>query len=211
MLTWISSRRVWLVAGSGLLVAAAAGAWGWSSRRGPAPDPTGLPAELSRDNLKAQSADPEKLRDTMRETMQRTDLTEEQRREVMRRMREIREAELDKHIKEYMDAPADQKNAILDKHLAEMQKRMKEEQARRQQERAQRPPTTQPSQHRPDFASMSQQERKTRAESRNPDQTARHMAYFSALRARATARGIQMPFGGGPGDGGPGRGGRQRP
>ena len=55
---------------------------------------------------------------------------------------------------------------------------------------------------------MTQQERKTRAESRNPDQAAQHMAYFSALRARATARGIQMPFGGGPGGGGGGGRGR---
>jgi len=207
MLTWMTSRRVWLVAGSGLLVAAAAGAWGLSSRTGHAPDPTGLPAELSRENLKAQSAaDPDKLRETMHETMQRTDLTEDQRHEIMRRMRELWQAEFDKRINEYMNAPPDQKNAILDKHLDEMQKRMKEEEARRQQEHAQRPPTTQPSQHRPDFASMSPQERKTRAESRNPDQTARHMAYFSALRARATARGIQMPFAGGPGGGGGGRG-----
>jgi hypothetical protein len=48
----------------------------------------------------------------------------------------------------------------------------------------------------------SRQERKERFESRNPDQTAKRVAYFTAMQNRAQQRGIQMPFGGGPG--GPG-------
>ena len=54
---------------------------------------------------------------------------------------------------------------------------------------------------------MSRSERKERSESRNPDQMARRMAYFSALQKRAAERGVQMPFGRGGRDGGPGRGG----
>jgi hypothetical protein len=47
------------------------------------------------------------------------------------------------------------------------------------------------------------EQQKMRTESRDPDQSARRMAYFTALRKRAEQRGIQMPmFGRGPG--GPG-------
>jgi hypothetical protein len=51
--------------------------------------------------------------------------------------------------------------------------------------------------------------RKRRSESRDPDRTARRMAFFGAVAARAKERGIQMPFPGGRGPmggmgGGPG-------
>lgn len=49
-----------------------------------------------------------------------------------------------------------------------------------------------------------QQQRKMRTESRDPDQQARRMAYFSAMQKRAQQRGIQMPMFGRGGPGGPG-------
>ncbi len=39
------------------------------------------------------------------------------------------------------------------------------------------------------------EQRKMRTESRDPDKTARRMAYFSAIHKRAEERGIQMPWG----------------
>jgi hypothetical protein len=54
------------------------------------------------------------------------------------------------------------------------------------------------------------EQRMERTQSRNPDQEARHRAYWEAMQKRAQERGIPMPwFGGGrPGGGGPPMGGR---
>ncbi|HOW18629.1 MAG TPA: hypothetical protein PLC79_06295, partial [Phycisphaerae bacterium] len=41
----------------------------------------------------------------------------------------------------------------------------------------------------------SREERMRHTQARNPDQAARRLAYFTALRKRAEQRGIQMPFG----------------
>jgi len=212
MLTSLTSgNRKWFLAGGSVLLISAA-AWGVTAHFRPAPDPLGLPPELSSERLKAESADPQKLRETMHATMERTDLTDAQREEVRRRMREVWEAHLDQRMQEYFAAAVAEKQAILDRQIDEMQNEMKEREARRaemEREHAQR--ERDPNHpRRPDVASMSPQERKTRSESRNPDAMARRMAYFQALRARATERGIQMPFGpgGGPGHGGgPGGGG----
>ena len=54
---------------------------------------------------------------------------------------------------------------------------------------------------------MSDAERKSRTENRNPDKQAQKMAYFSAVQSRMKERGIEPPkWGGGPGGGGPRRG-----
>lgn len=202
------SRRNWLLSGGAALVLVG-GAWGLSLRYGRANDPTGLPPELSRENLKAQAANPDQIRTTFENTMQRTDLTEEQRREAMRRMRELWEARQNERMNEYFAAAADQKQAILDRQIDEMQKERQEAEARRAQwEKEHAQQQAQNGQHnndrpRRDFASMTPQERKSRAESRNPDQTAKHMAYFAAVRARMAERGIQMPRGPMGGGGGP--------
>ena len=59
------------------------------------------------------------------------------------------------------------------------------------------------------FGQQSREERKERSETRDPDRAGRQMAYFAAMRDRATERGIKMPFGAGGGPGaGPGRGPR---
>jgi hypothetical protein len=212
MTTLTEGRRKWFLAGGSVLLICAA-AWGVTNHFWSAKDPLGLPPELSAANLQAKAADPTTLMQTMHETMQRTDLTDAQREEVMHRMRGVWQARMDQRINEYFAAvAAEQKQAILDRQLDEMQKEMQEREARRaemEQERAQheRDPNRP---HRPDFAAQTPQEQKTRAESRNPDAMARRTAYFQALRARAAERGIQMPFGpgGGGGRGGPpGRGG----
>jgi hypothetical protein len=194
------SKKVAIMAGGGVLFLAVA-AWGVSAH-------FKTPAQ-------APPPDPEKLR----EALQKPDLTEEQRHEIEHSMRQVFEAQLDSRVQDYFKAPENEKLAILDKQIDEFEKRRKEWEDRRKQEEERRAqagerqdgPTSQPA-HDWRQQQSTPQERKARSESRSADQMAQRMAYFAAVRARAEARGIQMPFGpggrGGPGGGhGPGGGG----
>jgi hypothetical protein len=204
MITFLTSgRRKWYLTGGGGLLLIAAAALGLNGQFGRTQDPAGLPPDLVQ-KLQASSADPHAMRETMHETMQRTDLTDAQREEIMHRMREAGRQRFDKRVDEYMAAADDQKQAILDRQIDEMQAEMREHEERDQ---AEPPRGPREGRHRPDFASMTTQQRKSRSETRDPDRMARNMAYFSALRARAAERGIQMPHGPGPGAGGHGPGG----
>ncbi len=182
-------RRRWGLTGSGLVaVLIAAGAWGtyahwWNS-------PAAAAVSTDPDQLRAQMDDP--------------NLSEEQRRELGRQMRAVWEARMDARLDEYFTASADSQSEILDRHIDEMQTEMKEREERRQQ-REQQPGAGEerPRPPRPDFASMTTQERKLRMESRDPDKQARRMAYFAAVRARMEERGIQPPPFGPMGRGGP--------
>jgi hypothetical protein len=172
------SPKILALGGGGVLVVAVA-AWGVSG--------------YLRTPQKPPPPDPMKLM----ENMQRTDLTEEQRNELRHNMHEAFQARMDARADEYFTAPAEQKELVLDRQIDEMQKEMKqmEERRRQHQEEEERHagPTSRPW-HR-GFANMTPQERKTRSETRNPDQMARHMAYRNAVHARMEQRGIQMPFG----------------
>ncbi|MCO6436037.1 MAG: hypothetical protein J5J06_03015 [Phycisphaerae bacterium] len=166
-----------------------------------------LPPDLQPDALRArmEQGGP----GTMREIMRRDDLTDEQRRELRDNMRQSWQAAMKERVDEYFDAPDDLKPSVLDKHLDEFMKRVEEW----RREAPQQPPSeAERDRWRAQFANRTQQERKEQSESRNPDEMARGMAYFSAMRARAQERGIQMP--GGPGfgrGGGGGPGGRGGP
>lgn len=182
-------RRLWGITGSGLVVALlAAGAWGTYSYWKAAPAAA------------AVSLDP----DRVREQMDDPNLTEEQRRELGRQMRAVFEARMDARLDEYFTAGADGQQAVLDRHIDEMQAEMKEREERRQQREPQPGAGEErPRRQRPDFASMTTQERKLRMESRDPDRQARRMAYFAAVRARMEERGMQPPQFGPIGRGGP--------
>jgi hypothetical protein len=196
------SSRTWLLisASAAVTVAAAFGTYYFVGSR---------PAQ-------AAAPDPQKIR----EQMQRDDLSDEQRRALREQMRAAMEARMDNRLMEYFSAPEPERAAVLDRHIDEFQKEMQEWERRRQereQREAARGPDTQPAAERrgrPNFAAMTQQERKERMEGRSPDRQAQMMAYFTALRARAEARGIELPqwgpgrMGGGPGMGGGPRGGR---
>jgi hypothetical protein len=204
----ISGQRKWYLAGGGALLVAAA-ALGVTAHFVSAKDPAGLPPELSTKSLQANADNPQKLQEIMHDTMQRTDLSDEQRREAMHRMREVWQQRMEKRINEYfVAATADQKQAILDRQLDEMQEEMKAREAQReemerQREEWRRQHERDGQQHRRSFADLPVQEQKTRFEARSPDAAARRRVYFQALRARATERGIQMPWGGFGGRGGP--------
>ncbi len=208
------TRRILLMAAAGVLLILG-GVWGYSSWFGQDQEsPTGLPEELRYESLKAKADEPEKLFETVRETRRREDLTEEQHREVRDNIRKVMEAELDERMDEYFAAAPDQRDAVLDGHIDEFRERMGRWRERREQERAEgegdregedeRRAESRRERRHGRFGDMSREERKTRSESRDPDQTARRMAYFTAIRARMEARGIEMPrHGPGRGRGGP--------
>jgi hypothetical protein len=188
------SSKVILIAAGGVL-ALGAGAWGISAhfRAPPKPEPV----------------EPEKLFDAMR----KPDLSEKERDELRHKMHEAFEARMEERTDEYFKAPEDQRLVILDRHIDEMLKEQEEREARRREreEREGPPPedragpTSRPWRGPGD---MTPQERKTRSETRNPDESARRMAYFQAMRERMEARGVQPPHGPGGrrGPGGPGGG-----
>lgn len=200
------SNRTLILAGAGaaVLVAGAVGAYYFGGLGKPAkatpPDPNVLLARLEQENL-----------------------PEEERRAAREQMREAMQARMDTRLDEFFSASEADKQAVLDRHLDEIQKELAEfekrraEWEKRRQEREaaaasdpNRDPNVAPERRwqRPNMAAMSPEERKQRSESRDPDRMGRMMSYFAALRARATERGIQMPQWGPPGGGmrgGPGR------
>ena len=175
-----------------------------------------LPEELRLATLQKNAQEsPEKLAETMMNTFDREDLTEEQRRQVRRNMREIRRAETEKRVEEYFAASEQEKQAVLDRHIDEMLQnfeRMRESfEQRRQQweerrrERGESEDDEAARQERRRRMIGTAQERKARSEGRDPDSMARQVAYREAVRNRMQERGIEMPRGPGP-RGGPGRG-----
>ncbi len=184
------SYKVLLVAGGGVLLVGV-GAWGVSAHFRATPT--------------AEPVEPEKLMEAMRQP----DLTDEQRDELRRKMREAFEVRMAANVDEYFDAPEEERVVILDRHIDEMEKeRARMEERRRERGEREEPPPGEreagpTSRPRRDPGEMTPQERKTRSETRNPDESARRMAYFHAMRARMAERGIQPPQGPG-GRGGPG-------
>ena len=190
---------------AGLALALGAISWAVAGRSASGAPKSTLPRELQVAALKAETADPAKLRETVRGAFERADLTPEQRRELRGNMREVFVGAMTERVDAYFDAPEDQKTAVLDSQIDQFVAQMAEWRKRREgrEERLR-------DGGREGFSPPSQAERKERSESRNPDQTARNMAYFSAVRARMTERGLQPPGGGrgGPGGGGGGFGRR---
>jgi hypothetical protein len=167
----------------------------------------------SPDKLKSLAGQPGALREHMRSLRDRDNLTDEQRRQIRENMRETFRSMMDERANEYFNAPDDKKDEVLDRHLDEFEQRRREWEAERARDRngPERPPADGPprdgARRRGPFNSTPA-ERKARSESRSPDQRAKHMAYHRALRKRAEERGINLPFGRGPGGGPPGQGGR---
>ena len=187
----------------------ALGGTGWALMRSNAPAGAAVPAELSVDSLKAQAKeDPGKMMGTIRETMEREDLTDEQRRQIRENMRKVWEDTMQERVDEYYGASSDEeRRQILDRQIDEFEQRRKEWQARRaEEEKKNGKDGAQGGPFAGGPGAQSREERKERAESRNPDQMARQMAYFSAMRQRMSERGISPPSFGPGGRGGAGGG-----
>ncbi len=193
----------------GIALMLGAAVWAFVARpSGPLADST-LPPELSVEALRqVQANDPGRIRQTMRETFQNQEFTGEQRAELRRNMRVLRNDMMNERVDEFYASSAEDENAVLDAHIDEFKKRMDDWQKRREEQKKEEGASDRDAEnHRRRFAQRTKSERKSQSESRNPDDTARQMIYFSALRARMAERGIQMPSrGGGSGRGGPGRG-----
>ena len=209
----ISKRRILVLSTVLGLIVVGGLTWAWQASSSKDTQ-AGLPEELSLAALKAKSTQPDQLRETMRQLQDRQDLTDEQRLQVRQNMGEVFRSMMDERVSEYFAATAEDKNAVLDRHIDQFQEQMQ----RWREQREQRKQEGQEGQEHNQEAwreRMRQwqggdnpQQRKERSESRSPDETARRMAYFGAIRQRMTERGIEPQWGGGPGGrwGGPGRG-----
>ena len=218
----MSRRGLSTIAVVGIMAAGAlilaAGAWAIVAWTGESNEQqSDLPEELRLATLQRNAQEsPEKLAETMMNTFDREDLTEEQRRQVRQNMREIRRAETEKRVEEYFAAKEQEKQAVLDRHIDEMlenlEKMRESFEKRRQQweeqrrERGESEDDEAARQERRRRMIGTAQERKARSEGRDPDSMARQVAYREAMRDRMQERGLEMPRG--PGfRGGPGRGG----
>jgi hypothetical protein len=205
-----SSTKSYLVIG-GLCVAAIAGGSSLAMLT-KSSKASAVPNDLTKEALRAQAKEtPGQVFEKMRETMQREDLTDEQRQKVRENMREVGREMMEERVNEYFAAATEEeKKAILDRQIDEFMKMREEWEKRREEREKQGEKDGEPSDRQNWMAQQSQQERKERSESRSADQMAKMMVYFSAVQARATERGIKMPGRGGPGGFGMGggRGGR---
>ncbi len=204
-----SQRRNWTFGGAALLLALSAGAW--ALLRGSGNEASALPDKYSVDHLKSLK-DPREARELVRGAMQNDSLTDEQRKELRKNMRAAFEARMRERVDAYFAASDEDKPKVLDEQIDEFVEQMKKwEEARKEEEKNEKKDGEKDqSNFRNFFASASKQDRKEMSESRNPDDMARSMTYFSAMQSRMKERGIQPPRGpGGPGGGGgrgPGRG-----
>jgi pyruvate/2-oxoglutarate dehydrogenase complex dihydrolipoamide acyltransferase (E2) component len=199
---WNSPKSWLIIAGS--VVVLGGGAWGLSSYWKSAPAGPAVPKDFSVASLKVTAAEePGKLMDKVRESMDRDDLSEEQRRKIGENVREVWQTRMRESVDEYFNASDEEKNAVLDRHLEEFQKAMQAMEERRKEwekERENDKDGERERRGRGMFGPQTQEERKAQSESRNPDQMARAMAYFAAVQKRAQERGMKLP------QGGPGRG-----
>jgi hypothetical protein len=151
----------------------------------------------------------------------REDLTDEQRQQAFRNMRQVWEVELDRNVDTwYAAATAEEKTAVLDEQIDRFRKRMEDwrkqreewEKRRKERERRRAEEGRNANANESDDSPRrrwgerfrTREGRKEMSEGRDPDKSARRMAYFAAVMARMKERGIEMPMG--PGRGGPRRG-----
>ena len=195
--------------------AAGAGVWGYTKSRSAGDSNSGvqIPKEYTVEALK--KVDPEQGFEKFREIRDRNDLTEEQREKIMENGREVMEQKMQENADEWYKASKEERQAIIDRQIAEMQKRFERMRAEREEREAkmteeEKEKERQKWQERMKRGdTMTQAERKNRTESRSPDASARMMAYRQAMREQMQQKGIQPPWGRGPGGGPGGRGGPQ--
>ncbi len=191
------------------MTGAGAAVWGLTrSKSEPEKPQVEVPKEFQVASLK-EIQSPQRGFETMRQVMEREDLTDDQRRQIMENMRALREERERQEMDEYFKASEEKRKQILDKNIDEMQERWKEMEKRRAENP--NPPNEQMRERMRNLwggGNASREERKSRSESRNPDDRARRMAYRQAVEGRMKERGITPPQWGGPGGrgGGGGRG-----
>ena len=147
----------------------------------------------------------------LRQTIHPEDLTEDQRRQLHTAMHEVMRAHMDERVNEYFEAPEEERQKVLDRHLDEMVEEF--ERMRAEREARGDDPNAPPDGERRQPPLRDRQEAKERMEGGDPDQQKRMFGYFGRMRARAAERGIDLPGPGGrrpPGGPPGGRGGSGR-
>ncbi len=204
-----STSKVRLALAATVALLAVGGAvWAVAGKHGDTKPTVEVPQQFALDTLKKAQPGPAMF-EQMRGLRDRTDLTDEQREQIRDNMRAAMEARMKAHVDEYFGATGDEKKKILDKHIDEFQKMREEMEARRKQEgnQAGGPPGGDKPRGEGDRGQGgpggrgggSREERMARTQSRNPDQTAKRMAYSAAIRERMKERGITPPQWGGGG------------
>ncbi|HRX84039.1 MAG TPA: hypothetical protein P5572_03365 [Phycisphaerae bacterium] len=143
--------------------------------------------QMRRDAMAALKKAP--LADVL-DRMRSADLSEEERHRLQANMQQLIREDMERKVNDYYAAPEEERQAVLDAHIDEMQKFMEEMRAYREKHKDDpdfkegggaggwTPPTT--------------QERKERMESHNPDQIVRMFRYWGAMQQRAQERGISF-------------------
>lgn len=205
-----SNKKPWIIAGITLALLGGGGFAAAAFLTGE-PEETPIAIEFPKDaTMEERVAVIDKFRDQMR----REDLTDEERRKLGESMRATWEAEMQKRVDEYFNADPAERDAILDKHIDEMEefrkhmddRRAKEEEEAKEEGKSEEEVEEEREKEREKWRdrmrSRSRDERKADSETRDPNQMAQRMAYFSAMRKQMEKRGVKMPFG--PGGRGPG-------
>lgn len=185
----------------GILVVSG-GVWGIVSFSTEPEVKSNLPEELSVASLREQAEkDRGSVFTTMRETADREDLNDNQRRQAQRNMRTAMRSMADERVDEYFAADQSEKNAILDRQIDEFAERMKGWEQRRKERQREREArgeeNTDESRRnwmRRGRGAQTREQRKSRSEGRDPDKSARRSAYFSAVQKRMQERGIESPW-----------------
>lgn len=194
-----------------ILIAIAAMLGGVASQAGcnsapPEPAPAAKkPVDLSLDDMKTLAKeDPIKLMQVAREAVMDEQMTEAQREKLMENMRRVWEDELDRRVGEYQAAAEAEREAVLNRHVDEIQDFQRRAEAWRKEleEKAggEKQIEKERERWRTMFANRSREQRKADSETRDPNRFAQRMAYFAALGRQMSKRGIDMSrmrFGGG--------------
>lgn len=211
------NKKRWLIV-SVVLVVLAGGSWGLASYFSK-PQEEQFAIAIPKDGTMEERM---KSMEDFRNQMRREDLTDEQRRKLGESMRRFWEGEMQTRVNEYFEADPEERDRILDKHIDEMEEWRKamEDRRRQEEEKAKAEGKTEEEEEkdrekereewRKRMGSRSREERKADSETRNPNEMAQRMAYFSAMRKQMEKRGIQPPGGPGGGPGGRGPGGGPR-
>ncbi len=126
------------------------------------------------------------------EVMRSKDLTEDERRKLREIGRELMMASVNKNVDEYFDAPLEQREAILDRHMDEWQEFREQMEAYREEHKDDPDDQAERERERQRWQKRDRQDAKERMEGGDPDRMKRMFAYWGKMRARAQARGIDM-------------------
>jgi hypothetical protein len=177
------------------------------------PAPIVMPEELTVEALEQQWDDPARLMRHVHKAIRQNNLTGLQQQQLQANMLYVWEQRTNQRVDEYLAASEAEREAILDRHLDAMQQRRAEADRQRAAFRQEvgmagspseqaggdrgvwpaSPSTSGAAEGDPPARGSTRQERKECSESSDPDWTARWMAYFTALRKRADARGLDFP------------------